>query len=91
MSNPFWKLILWVLGFAALFLIVLSGLTHFTDVEFIEIVTAMNSIGILVVICVGGVFAYQRLQIFRTFTPHMTRAEFQRPQQCGHTNGFRVS
>ena len=32
----------------------------------------MNSIGILVAICVGGVFAYQRLQIFRTFTPHMT-------------------
>ena len=63
---------LWVLGFAALFLIVLSGLTRFTDVEFIEIVTAMNSIGILVAICVGGVFAYQRLQIFRTFTPHMT-------------------
>ena len=72
MSNPFWKLTLWVLGFAAFFLIVLSSLVRFTDVEFIEIVTAMNAIGILVAICVGGVFAYQRLQIFRTFTPHMT-------------------
>ena len=47
---------LWVLGFAALFLMVLSALTRFTDVEFIEVVTAMNSIGILVAICVGGVF-----------------------------------
>ena len=33
---------------------------------------AIHAVGVLVAVCLGGVFAYQRLQIFRTFEPHLT-------------------
>ena len=63
---------LWVLGFTALFLAIAWSATLFTDVSLIDAAHPINAIGILVAICVGGVFAYQRLRIFRTFTPHLT-------------------
>ena len=72
MSKDFWKLMLWVLGFTALFLTIAWSATLFTDVSLMDAAHPINAIGILVAICVGGVFAYQRLRIFRTFTPHLT-------------------
>ena len=72
MSKDFWKLALWVLGFTALFLAIAWSATLFTDVNLMDAAHPINAIGILVAICVGGVFAYQRLRIFRTFTPHLT-------------------
>ena len=54
------------------FAIIAWGVTALTDTKFTDAATAVQAIGILVTICVGGVFAYQRLQIFRTFEPHLT-------------------
>ncbi len=72
MQKDFWKLSLWVLGFSALFILILLGTSLFTNAKVIDSARSIHAIGILVAICVGGVFAYQRLQIFRTFEPHLT-------------------
>ena len=72
MSRDLWKLLLWVLGFTALFALILWAAALFTNTEFIDSARSIHAVGILVAICVGGVFAYQRLQIFRTFDPHLT-------------------
>ena len=63
---------LWVMGFIALFMLILWATALFTNTSFIDSARSIHAIGILVAICVGGVFAYQRLQIFRTFEPHLT-------------------
>jgi len=72
MQKDFWKLLLWVLGFSALFILILLGTSLFTNAKVIDSARSIHAIGILVAICVGGVFAYQRLQVFRTFEPHPT-------------------
>ena len=58
MSKDFWKLALWVLGFTALFLAIAWSATLFTDASLMDAAHPINAIGILVAICVGGVFAY---------------------------------
>lgn len=63
---------LWVIGFSALLLIIIFATTQLTDAGFMDSATSIHSIGILVALCVGGIFAYQRLQIFRTLEPHLT-------------------
>lgn len=40
--------------------------------SFMNAARSYQAIATVVLICVGGVFAYRRLQIFRTFEPHLT-------------------
>ena len=72
MLKDYCKPIFWAFGFIVLFLLIGWGLRQFTNANLTDVATSINAIGILVAICVGGVFAYQRLQIFRTFEPHLT-------------------
>ena len=72
MRKDFWKLLAWVLGFTALFALILWSVALLTNAEFMDTARSIHAIGILIAICVGGVFAYQRLQLFRTFQPHLT-------------------
>ena len=76
MNRDFWRSVgtalLCVAAFGIVFAIIAWGVTALTDTKFTDAATAVQAIGILVAICVGGVFAYQRLQIFRTFEPHLT-------------------
>ena len=72
MRKDIWKLIFWVLGLSVLFLSVVWATAQLTNINLIDSASAIHAIGILVAICLGGVFAYQRLQIFRTFEPHLT-------------------
>ena len=72
MGKGFWKLLAWVLGFTALFIVVALGTIQFIIADVADAARIIQTIGILVAVCVGGVFAYQRLQVFRTFEPHLT-------------------
>ena len=63
---------LWVLGFTALFSAIALGVIQFIITDVADAARLIQSIGILVAICVGGIFAHQRLQLFRTFEPHLT-------------------
>ena len=72
MPKDLWRLLLWVLGFSALFILILLGTSLLTNAKVIDSARSIHAIGILVAICIGGVFAYQRLQVFRTFEPHLT-------------------
>ena len=69
MGKDFWKLLAWVLGFTALFVVVALGTIQFIIADVADAARIIQTIVILVTVCVGGVFAYQRLQIFRTFEP----------------------
>ena len=60
------------MGFTALFILILLSISLFTNAKIMDSARSIHAIGILVAICVGGIFAYQRLQIFRTFEPHLT-------------------
>ena len=40
--------------------------------DFMQSSRSFQAIATVVLICVGGVFAYRRLQLFRTFEPHLT-------------------
>ena len=40
--------------------------------SFMHAARSFQAVATVVLICVGGIFAYQRLQIFRTFEPHLT-------------------
>ena len=72
MRKDTWKLLLWVLGLSALFAILVWFTGQVTSTEFLDSANAIHAIGVLVAVCLGGVFAYQRLQMFRTFEPHLT-------------------
>ncbi len=75
--NP----LVWALGLTVLFTLILWGVANFTDASVIDSARAVQAIGILVAICVGGILAYQRLHIFRTFEPHLTIS-----QKVSHRN-----
>ena len=61
---------------AGIFVFVLTGLalglSFFPDITFRDATNSILAIGILTAICVGGWLAYDRLQLFRTFEPHLT-------------------
>ena len=40
--------------------------------DFMQSSRSFQAIATVVLICVGGIFAYRRLQLFRTFEPHLT-------------------
>ena len=83
MRKDFWNLLLWVSGFTVLFIVVLGVTIYFTNAKVIDSASVIYAIGILVAICVGGVFGYQRLQIFRTFEPHLNIAHNVSHRQIG--------
>ena len=62
----------WVLGFTVLFIVAALVTIQFIINDVADAARVIQAIGILVALCVGGIFAYQRLQIFRTFDPHLT-------------------
>ena len=72
MRKDFGKLLLWILGTGSLFALLTWCVTLVSDTSFTDSASSIHAIGILVAVCVGGVFAFQRLQIFRTFEPHLT-------------------
>ena len=66
------KAVLLVLALAALFVGITWAATLLTDVSFKDSATIVQAIGTIVAIATGGVFAFHRLQLFRTFEPHLT-------------------
>ncbi len=48
------------------------GLSFLPGTTFGDATSSIQAIGILAAICVGGWLAYDRLQLFRTFEPHLT-------------------
>ena len=64
--------LLWILGFIGLFVGVVWATTAVTENSFKDSATVVQSIGTIVAICIGGTFAFYRLQIFRSFAPHLT-------------------
>ena len=48
------------------------GLSLLPGTTFGDATSSIQAIGILAAICVGGWLAYDRLQLFRTFEPHLT-------------------
>ena len=58
--------------FVIFFAGVALGMSFFPDTTFRDAINSILAIGILTAICVGGWLAYDRLQLFRTFEPHLT-------------------
>ena len=72
MNNDIWKGIA-ILVVLALSFVVVALLTAFlASINLVDAVSVIYAIGVLTAICVGGIFAYQRLQLFRAFQPHLT-------------------
>ena len=66
-----WHTLLLVLGLIILFVAIVWAATKLTDVNFTDSAKTVQAIGTLVAICIGGIFAYRRFQVFRTLDPHM--------------------
>ena len=60
------------MSFAILFLLASIVIARFTNAKITDTAQTIQAIGILVAMCMGGVLAHRRLQIFRTFEPHLT-------------------
>ena len=65
----------WATAFGILFLAIAAAASYFTGFAFLDATTALQNIGILVALCIGGVFAQQRFRLFRAFQPHLTVAQ----------------
>ena len=75
MGKELWKNVGVLVG-AALFIVAVSALAIWGMVEWLgmsysESARLFQAVGAVTVIFIGGVFAYWRLQIFRTFEPHL--------------------
>ena len=76
MGREPWKS-LGVLALAALFIIPVSvlaiwGMVGWLGMSYSDSARLFQAVGAVAVIFVGGALAYQRLQIFRTFEPHLS-------------------
>ena len=76
MGREPWKS-LGVLALAALFIILVSvlaiwGMVGWLGMSYSDSARLFQAVGAVAVIFVGGALAYQRLQIFRTFEPHLS-------------------
>lgn len=76
MGKELWKNVGALVG-AALFMVSISALAIWGMVEWLgmsysESARLFQAVGAVTVIFVGGMFAYWRLQIFRTFEPHLS-------------------
>ena len=77
--------LLWILSFVVLFVCIVWGVTRLTDAGFKDAAASVQGIGTIVAICVGGAFAYYRLQIFRSFEPHLTITNKVSHRRIGHS------
>ena len=76
MGRDFWKnfgvLIGAVLLSATASALIVWGMVAWAELSHSDSARLFQAVGAVTVIFVGGVFAYWRLQIFRTFQPHLT-------------------
>ena len=75
-GKELWKNVGALVG-AALFMVAISalaiwGMVGWLGMSYSESARLFQAVGAVTVIFVGGMFAYWRLQIFRTFEPHLT-------------------
>ena len=61
-----------IAGLAALYAGTAWGVVSLTGINFKDAAASVQGIGTLVVLSVGGAFAYYRLQMYRSFEPHLT-------------------
>ena len=62
----------WVFGTTCLFVGIVWVTTALTATSFKDASSTVQAIGTIVAISVGGAFAFYRLQVFRSFEPHLT-------------------
>ena len=76
MNNRAFKIVILILGlatiFSAIFMAIAATASALTGFTFLDAAAALQSIGILVALCIGGIFAQQRFRLFRVFQPHLT-------------------
>lgn len=65
----------WAIAFGFLFVAIAAAASALAGFPFLDAVAALQSIGILVALCIGGVFAQRRFRLFRAFQPHLTVAQ----------------
>ena len=65
----------WAIAFSFLFVAIAAAAAALAGFPFLDAVAALQSIGILVALCIGGVFAQRRFRLFRAFQPHLTVAQ----------------
>ena len=75
-------------AFATLFLALAALASAFTGIPFPAATSALQNIGILTALSIGGVFAQRRFRLFRAFQPHLTVAQHvsHRPIGNSHTH-----
>lgn len=78
----------WATAFSALFVAIAALASALAGFPFLDAVAALQSIGILVALCIGGVFAQRRFRLFRAFQPHLTVAQHVSHRRIGasHTH-----
>ena len=76
----------WATAFATLFLALATAASYLTGLPFPATVAALQSIGILVALSIGGVFAQRRFRLFRAFQPHLTVAQHVSHRRIGHSH-----
>lgn len=59
----------WATAFGILFLAIAAAASYFTGFAFLDATASLQNIGILVALCIGGVFAQRRFRLFRAFQP----------------------
>lgn len=76
----------WATAFGILFLAIAAAASYFTGFAFLDATTALQNIGILVALCIGGVFAQRRFRLFRAFQPHLTVAQHVSHRRIGDSH-----
>ncbi len=79
-------ILLLAIAFGVMFVAIASAASYFIGFAFLEVVAALQSIGILVALCLGGVFAQQRFRLFRAFQPHLTVAHHVSHRRIGDSH-----
>lgn len=72
MNKDLWKGVAIVLVLGLFFFAVALLLTLLPNITLWDSARIIQALGVLIAICVGGFFANQKLQLFRTFQPHLT-------------------
>ena len=76
----------WATAFGILFLAIAVAASYFTGYAFLDATAALQNIGILVALCIGGAFAQQRFRLFRAFQPHLTVAQHVSHRRIGDSH-----
>ena len=65
-------LVPWIVAWAGVVAVIAVGVALLTDTSLKDAASSVQSVGTIAAIGVAGAFTYYRLQIFRSFEPHMT-------------------